>query len=554
MAVDGRLTRRALLALGLAGAGSLLAACQQPTSPSRSGAPTPVELLKTPAPKPTQTPAVARPPEGQGTPVPWPPKPGGSMVWAAEADPLDLDPYTAGSVSAWGDLTYQSLVMFDENLKLVPCLAEAWRVSDDRLTWTFTLRQGVRFHDGSEFEAEDVRFWFERITARQPASPYAPLFSPVKQVTLRGRYEVELTLHAPHAPLLATFAALRGSAMAPRAWLQGAAAAAQTTAVGSGPFRIADYVPRSHIRYVRHRDYWETGLPYLDEVRLEIIPDEAQRVEAVRSGRVRYALVGPAAAGQVKGDLRVLSSAGPVQRLTTFNTLRKPFDDVRVRQALGLAVDRRAAIQRLLGGEGRLTGPVPSGLGAWAPSPDSLPYRTDLAMARRLLNDAGYSDGFEATIRTSAEDPSTLGTAQLLAEQAKPLGITLTVEPLDRAALTRSVGAGDFDVASTVVGFLPDPDGYLSPYSSRGRAPGAASGSSWTNPRYDELVEQARTTLDPGARKSLYDEATAIVMREVPSIWWFSEPLVEVLHPSVVGYRQSFTGRRLGLKKTWLDG
>ena len=475
------MTRRSLLVLGL---GSLLAACQQPTSPSRSGVSTPLAPLRTPEPKPTQTPSSASKPAGQATPVLGPPKPGGTVVWAAEADPLDLDPYAAtgaAAMAAWGDLTYQSLVMFDENMKIVPCLAEAWRVSDDRLTWTFTLRQGVQFHDGSAFEAEDVKSWFERVTA--PDSPFKGTFGQIAKVEPKGKYEVAFTLAAPYAPFLATLAALRGSAIVPRRWMQGAGTAARTSAVGSGPFKIAEYVPGRSIRYVRHREYWEKGLPYLDEVRLEIVPDEAQRVEALRSGRVKYAMVGPAAASQLKRDLTVLSSAGPTQRLTVFNTRRKPFDDVRVRQAIALVVDRQAAIQQALGGEGRLTGPVPPGHGEWAIPPESLPYRKDLALANHLLGEAGQADGFEATIRTTPDVPSMLGTANLLAEQARALGITLKVEQMDAAALAKAVAAHDFDVASAAVGFLPDPDGYFAPFASQGAAPARRPSPAGRTPR-----------------------------------------------------------------------
>jgi peptide/nickel transport system substrate-binding protein len=553
---NGALTRRAFLAIGLAGAGSLLAACQQPTTPSRSADPRPPEL-RTPEPKPIPIPAATTRPGSQAAPAPGAPKPGGSLVWAAELDPLDLDPRTSAhvaSIQAWGDLTYQSLVMFDENLKIMPCLAEAWQVSDDRLTWKFKLRQGVRFHDGSEFEAEDVRFWFDRTMAPETAAPYKGSFSQITRVEPKGKYTVEFTLGAPYAPFLGTFAALRGSAMVPRRWMQGAGAAAKSSAVGSGPFKIAEYVPRSHIRYVRHRDYWEQGLPYLDDVTFKIVTDEEQRVAALRSGQVKYAAVGPQAAQQLKRELTVLVSAGPVQRVTSLNVLRKPFDDVRVRQAIGLTVDRTAAIEKVLGGEGRLTGPMPTGHGDWPIPPERLPYRKDLAIAQHLLAEAGYPDGFGATIKAPSDSPSLLSTATLLADQVRAVGITLHVEQLEGRALLEAVDANDVDLHMSGIGFLPDPDGYFSPYSSRGRSPGTPSLTPWANARYDEIVEHARSVLDPGDRKRLYDEAAAIVMHEAPLIWWFTENTLEVIHASVKGYRQSFTGRRLGLKKTWLDG
>ena len=147
-----------------------------------------------------------------------------------------------------------------------------------------------------------------------------------------------------------------------------------------------------------------------------------------------------------------------------------------------------------------------------------------------------------------------LGTANLLAEQARALGITLKVEQMDAAALAKAVAAHDFDVASAAVGFLPDPDAYFAPFASPGRGPGAPALSGWQNAAYDDLVAQARAQFDPGQRKRLYDEAATIVLHEAPAIWWFSENTSEALHPSIKGYRQSFTGRRPGLKKAWLDG
>jgi peptide/nickel transport system substrate-binding protein len=265
-----------------------------------------------------------------------------------------------------------------------------------------------------------------------------------------------------------------------------------------------------------------------------------------------YAPVGPAAAQRLRNDksLTVLASPGPSQQVTHLNTKRRPFDDVRVRQAIALAVDRQAAIERSLNGEGRLTGPMPAGHGDWALRPDPLPYRKDLATATQLLAEAGYPDGFESTIKTSPDNPTMLKTSIALADQVKAIGITLNVEQLDWSALVSALEARDFDLLSHENGFRPDPDGYFHPqYHSKS----AQNLPSWEHAQYDEIVEAARATLDPGQRKRLYDDATTILLNEAPSIWWFTENNVEVIHTSVKGYSQSFSGRRTFLKKTWLD-
>ena len=169
--------------------------------------------------------------------------------------------------------------------------------------------------------------------------------------------------------------------------------------------------------------------------------------------------------------------------MTVFNTRRKPFDDVRVRQAIALTVDRQAAIEKALGGEGQLTGPVPPGHGDWAIPPESLPYRKDLALAKHLLGEAGHADGFEATIQTTPDVPSMLGTANLLADQAQALGITLKVEQMDAAALAKAVAAHDFDVASAAVGFLRTRTATSRRSPRRGAAPARRPSPAGRTPR-----------------------------------------------------------------------
>jgi peptide/nickel transport system substrate-binding protein len=444
--------------------------------------------------------------------------------------------------------------MYDERLKLVPCLAETW-VNTSPTIWTFKLRRGVRFHDGSEFEAQDVRYWFERI-ARPAATQSASWPGVVAGVEPRGRYEIEVTLAAPYAPLLASLAGLRGSAIAPRAWLQSAGAAAKTTAIGSGPFKIAEYVPGSHIRYVKHPDYWEKGLPHLDEIVLEVEPNEQARMAALRSGQVRYTVLGPGAERLLRNEtsLSVRSSPGPTQVVTQINASRPPFDDVRVRQAIGLAVDRKQAIEKVLSGGGLLTGPMPTGHGTWALDPNALPYRHDPTEAQRLLAEAGHPDGFEATIRLASDAPLASSLAALLTDQLRAVGIALRTERLDGPALLKVRGTRDFDLAIETVDFLPDPDNYFTRYTTGGSANGGDGFPIWANPRYDEAVEQARSILDPGQRKLLYDEAAGILLDEAPAIWWFTRSRVEILQVSVKGYAQTYTGLRTGLKAAWLDG
>lgn len=453
------------------------------------------------------------------------------------------------SVQAWGDLVYQSLTMFDENLRVAPALAESW-TNPNPTTWIFKLRQGVRFHDGSELEAADVVSWHERIMDPATAAPYRDAFDVIQRVEPRDRYTVQMTLAAPHAPLLTAFAAMRGSAIVPRRWAANGDLAGRS--VGTGPFQLVEYAPRSHLRYVKHRQYWEPGLPYLDDVTLKIMDDEGARVEAVRSGQVKYAFVQAAGARQLAGEqhVRVLASPGPSQRVHNLNVLRKPFDDVRVRQAVALAIDRRAAIETSLGGHGRLTGPIPAGHGGWALPSERLPYSRDPDRAERLLIEAGYPYGFRTVIKTTSDAPSMLSTSIILADWLRDIGIDAEVRQMDWATLVGDMIARDYDILSNSTVFSHDPDGYMTPkYHSRG----AQNASQWSDDRYDVLVDRARTTTDSADRKRLYDQAQTILLDESPVIWWFAEDNLEAIATSQKGYVQSFTGRRTFLKTVWVD-
>jgi peptide/nickel transport system substrate-binding protein len=551
---------------GVLGLGALLAACQTPTSPPKPSDATPVPPR--PTPRPTNTPAgpaAEVKPALLATPPLGPPKPGGALVWTTDpdADPLDLDPHTAastGGAAVWADLVYQSLVMFDAGQRLTPALAEAWAMTSPT-TWTFTLRQGVRFHDGSELEAEDVRGWFERLRAPATASPYAGWYGQVEKVEPRGRYEVTFTLGAPYAPLLATLASLRGSAIAPRRWLARGTSATKLAAVGSGPFRIREYVPGSHVTYEKHTAYWERELPYLDAVTLRFQPDEAARLTDTltrapgASGQPAPAAgLGPLSAAtatrlKTERTLTVLSAPGARQTATFMNTRRAPFDDVRVRQAVALAADRPAALARVLGGEGALTGPIPTDHGSWGRPPDSLPGRPDLARARRLLEEAGHPEGFEAAMRVGVENAQVLAVSQLLSEQLREIGVALRVEPLAADAFAAAVAARDYDLCTVHVGFLPDPDAYCSLlYHTNG----GQNLAGWSSRAFDDLVNDARTVMDPGQRKARYDEAAALLLEEAPAVWWFAANTLEAVSSEVKGYTPSFSGRRAALKTAWL--
>jgi peptide/nickel transport system substrate-binding protein len=343
---------------------------------------------------------------------------------------------------------------------------------------------------------------------------------------------------------------MRGSAIVSSKWAANGDLVKQ--AVGTGPFKIVEYVPQSHIRYVKNPDYWEKGLPYLDEVTFKVAVDEETRIAGLRSGQLQHAAVSPEGAERLASEksVQVLSSPGPQMWTHLLNVKQKPFDDVRVRQAIALSIDHQAAIEKALGGQGTLTGPMPTGHGDWFIPPEQLGYKRDVVRAKQLLADAGYPNGFESTIKTTPDYPTMLSTSIIMADQLKEIGIRLNVQQMEWGTLVKDINSKDYDIHSNGNSFFPDPDSYM---YLKYHTKGAQNFSSWENAQYDALIDKARTIFDSAERKKLYDEAQKILMDEAPLVWWFTENNIEAMHKSQKGYSQSFTGRRMFLKKVWVE-
>ena len=481
------------------------------------------------------------------------PTPGGSTIWAQELDPVSLDPHTTSNFSSVQGVehTYQSLTMYDEELNVIPCLAESWETPDDT-TYVMKLRQGVLWHDGSEFTADDVKYSLERLLAPETAGPYATWFNAIETIDVIDPHTVQLNLSAPFGPLLANFAAMRGSAI-----VKNNAADEmnlQIQAVGTGPYMMQDYVPESHFTLVKNENYWEEGLPYVDEVTFKILVEEDARVAALRSGQIGYAYLTVEGAERVADEASVEVMQSPKAWLVAhfMNTFREPYTDVRVRQAISMAVDRQEVIDKAVGGAGVLSGPMPTGHGDWFIPVESLPYKRDLEGAKALLAEAGFPDGFKTTITSSPQYPEFVAASVVLQQQLAQIGIDAEVIQLEWGQFVSDTSRAEgwnYDMKITAFTFYPDPDGYFyNPWHTD-----SSSNYTYSNPAYDAIVEEARATLDLEARHDLYNQAAQILLEESPAIFWYVGENIEAVTANVRDYTQSYTGRRIFLKKTWLD-
>ncbi len=562
MATEFRLTRRMFLerSVLLGAASALLAACQPAATAPPKAEPKPAEAPKpaAPAAPPTAAPAAAKPAEAPPAATTAPAaqvKKGGSITIAQELDPVSLDPHKSSNFSAVQGFehVYESLTQYDEKLNVQPALAERWDVSSDGTQYTFFLRKDVKWHDGKEFTAADVKYWHERMMAKETVAPYKNWFDMIERIEVVDKNTARAILGKPYPPLLATFAALRGGAIVQ----EGAAEKMNlaTAAIGTGPWKLAEYVPQSHLKYAKNKDYWNKELPYLDEMTMKITVDEDARVAALRAGQVDYGFFSQEGADRLKPDKSITVVESPKAWLTVaqVNTSRKPFDDVRVRQALRLALDPKEIIQKAVSGAAAPSGPVPTGHTDWFIKPEDLKYqKPDYEKAKALLAEAGHPN-LKFTILSSPQYPEFVSTALVMQDAFKKIGVDAEVQQLEWGTFVKQVNAPnfDYDVEITARTFYPDPDHYMFPYfHSKGVN---NPNQSYANSKVDELLEKGRTVADPAQRHQAYFELQKVLEDELPHFWFYSGINIEAVRNYVKGYIPSFTGRRIFLKQTWLD-
>ncbi len=480
--------------------------------------------------------------------------PGGFLYAAQEVDPVSLDPHNRSNFSSFQafEHLYESLVAYDKSLNIVPSLAQSW-TTPDATTYVFTLRRGVRFHDGSELVADDVKYSMDRVLDPRTASPWGGIVKPfIDRVEVVDRHTVRIRLTKPYPPLLGWFAYRRGSGIVKAGSAEKLNFAIQAN--GTGPFALKEYVPESHVIYTKHRGYWESGLPYLDGFMFKVLTQEDARIAGLLTRSLDYAFLSQEGSDRLKGvaHVNVVRSLRAWVAMLRTNPSRKPWNDVRVRQALALALDRKAIIDKAAGGAAVLSGFIPAGYGDWFTSAEKLPWRHEPERARRLLAEAGYPQGFRTTIKASPQYPEFVSAAVVIAEGLKQSGIDAQIIQMEWGQFVRETGAtggNNYDLAITAFVFRHDPDGYFRFYyhSKDPNNPG------YLNPKVDDIMDKAVTSADRRERKRLYVELERVLFDEVPYIPLYTSYKVEAFQRRVKGYVPMFSDSRESFKEAWIE-
>jgi len=465
------------------------------------------------------------------------PKPGGTFVSAQTTEATGLDPQLvpAFSRSRRSPMMYNQLVRFDAEMTPAPELAESWQISPDGLTWTFKLREGVRFHDGQELTSADVKFTFDRLFEKSPGKSD---FIAVDRVEPTGRYGVKFLTKEPFAGLLAALGGFWGFILSEAGIKKHGDL--NTAALGTGPFMLQDWKVEQQMVLKRHPHYFKKGLPHVDEVILRIIPDEANIVAALRTGQIHHAFLEDNKNFNLLKDEKTLTgyrSSRLGYDFLNINASRGPLRDVRVRQAISWAVDRSQVLRVAASGFGRLTAPATAPMKQWQLPEEQWMryYRPDLDRAKKLMADAGQAGGFTVKLGVIPTFPTMVLGAPVVAAQLKRIGITAEIENVEYAVWIKRWLAKDFDLTMNTTPGYADPDTafFRALHSTKGQ-----NWNSWSVPELDSLMEAGRRTLDQKKRKDIYDRVQILILENVPHLWLFSADTIDFTQASVKGFKQ----------------
>src|SRR5437879_626152 len=354
-----------------------------------------------------------------------------NLVVQVATEPPGLD-LTATPASATAAVVFynvqEALVKVDRHGKLVPWLAERWYTTDNK-NYTFFLRKGVRFHNGREMRAADVKFVLDRAVNPETKHPYRVQYENIQDVIVKDDYTISVTLKRPEANFLWTVAR-QGSVIYPRE----AVDTLRSWPLGTRPFTVGDWVGGDRIVLVRNRDYWQKGLPRLDKVTYRFIPDPNSSLAALKSGDIDVSAfgLGPENVDDLKKDGRFQVILGDTTNDVTLsmNNSKKPYSDKRVRLAITHAIDKEEVLKGAMFGYGKILGSNVDPLNPYYVDVSKRePY--DPVKAKKLLAGAGYPEGFEATFKLAPQYYYTVRSAEVIVNQLAKVGIRAKIQQVE---------------------------------------------------------------------------------------------------------------------------
>jgi len=460
----------------------------------------------------------------------------GTLTVAVGTTMSQIDPAktTIGDEYVYVHLVFNGLTRIDHEMNVKPDLAESWTASKDLKTWIFKLRKDVKFHHGKTLDSGDVVATVTRILDPATGSRAQSNLTMVEKVEAIDPLTVKFTLKIPYAGFADIFAD-RQLRIVPKDRV----ANLSTQPIGTGPFMFKSWSPGDRMELVKYPDYFEKGFPKLDAVSIRIIPEAAARIAALESGAIDIVWNLPyEAVEKLKSSrsARVDSVPTPTWDGVILNNKRAPFNDVRVRQALALTIDKAALVELALFGQGAPT---------HSPIPPSHPYfnktigfkAPDIAQAKKLLAEAGYPNGFDVPMQVPQEREQRVRLGVAVRDMAKAAGIRINIERVPFASYSANVTG---KAQMFVDGYFARPtvDTAIYPFF---HSEGSWNAKLWLykDERVDQLLDEARRTNADEKRKELFERYQLLMHETVPGIIAYSAAHVNGVRNEVVNFKST---------------
>jgi peptide/nickel transport system substrate-binding protein len=498
------------------------------------------------------------------------PEAGGTAVVAVTSDFQAFNPVTNTALvtaEVINFLLFTPLVQFDEEFEPIPALAESWELDEGGVT--FRLRNDVRWHDGQPVTADDVLFTFELAKNEETASLLESAYlTMVQSARVLDPQTVRFDFIAPHSQPLQAFwwAPLPRHLLGDVAPAQLAQAPFNRSPVGNGPFRFASWTPQQQLVLEANQEYPEAlgGRPYLDRVVFRIVPEATTRLTEILTGSIdiNHTIL-PDEAQQVEGQraVRLVQFPGRNFLYIGWNNEREPFRDPRVRQALGMAIDRQGLINSLMFGHGEVaSGMIPS----WSPvDPEIDPLPHDPEGARRLLQEAGWAPGPNGILTRngqplrftllSSEDRLRQDLTVVVQQQLRQIGIDVQVRAVEFQTLLQQHRERQYDAVLagwSLDSFRVDPSPLFS--CAEARRIGSPNRAGYCNPDADRLMEAGMREMDDSRAQEIWGEFSRVLQRDQPITFLAWEEQMAAVHDRLQNVRMDARGKLLNAREWWL--
>ena len=473
-----------------------------------------------------------------------------------------LDPYDANDTisQAVAKSFYQGLLGFDKNMKMVPVLAESYKASKDGLVYTFVLKKGIKFQDGTDFNAEAVKVNFDRVTNPDNKLKRYTLYKNIAKTEVVDASTVRFTLKEPFSPFINSLAHPSAVIISPAAIAKYGKDIGQHP-VGTGPFKFVEWKQTDYVKAEKFAGYWRKGYPKVDSITWRPVVDNNSRSAIMQTGEANFTYPVPAEQVELlksKPNLEITVSPSIVHRFVALNTQQKPFDNPKVREALNYAINKDALIKVVYGGyaipaEGVIPKDVQfsTKLGPW-------PYNP--VKARELLKEAGYPNGFESTLWSAFTDTTSQKAIQFIQQQLRVISVNVQVQALEAGQRVEKVESWQ-DPATAPVRMLyigwsastGEADWALRPLlASESFPPKSYNTGYYKNTAVDAGIAKALVTVDPMAKAQIYTEVQQQIWKDAPWINLATLQLVSARTKNFSGFYvmpdQSFNFDEIELK------